>query len=935
MREIIQFNRIYCLIALFICILPTYAARQNFPKTASVDTYTLTGRTSSKNNGAPLSFSAIELLSNNRIIYRQVSNIDGVFTFVGLSKGTYTIIVRYIGYHNKQATINLQKDSQINIILQEATTNLQGVVITASESKGLTSASTIGREALEHIQPSSFSDVLALLPGNTTHTPNLTAGNVATLREVGISSSDYAVTGQGTQFIVDGAIQQQDANLQYVAQGFTNQDQSRNMINYGMDMRNLSTDDIEKVEVIRGIPSVRYGDMTSGVINITRRLRATPLEARFKADEYTKLIHVNKGLAWNEDKQVVHFDLGFLDSKADPRNPYETYQRLLFSTRYKHLWNWENSKLRWTISGDYRSTLDSEKEDPDIARQAEDSYKSSYSYYGLNSRLEWRSKKEYGLKEISLQTAINYSQDKITRTKFVQLDRDQAAPTSMEEGEHDAEVLPTKYTGHLVVDGNPLNSNIELRALFQHKLGVTTHRWTVGSSWRYSKNYGDGQVYDPTRPINYGTSLRPRAYHDIPGKSLLAGYLEDRMEWSIGRSHFILQAGIRGNTLLGLDKKYKMQGKWYLDPRINAQWELPKLYIGEHPLQLDLTAGWGKMTMLPSIHQLYPNKQYWDFDELNYYHENRDYRRIYTKTFIVDTTPYDIEPSTNTKYELRFGANYQGNNLSVTYFKERMVDGFRYSSSPTTFTYRKFDTSGIEGSTLTGPPTIEDLPSTEKTVLSKRSILSNGTRVLKEGIEFQGSTKRFSKLNTRITVSGAWFKTTYTNSGAQWDNSYDQVVLNKIIRDMYIGHYDWTSGYIKQQFNTNFTFDTYLKKLGFILSTTVECMWWSKRKDLIKSGTPFEYMDINGVIHPYTDESAQDMYLTHLIQPQPIVSGGDGKEPFYALVNLKASKTFGKWIKLSLFVDRILDYTPDYKVAGLTVRRSANPYFGMEIKCSF
>lgn len=935
MQQISQIKHIYCLVAFFICFQPTYAARQYSSKLPSHNTYTLTGHVASKENRAPLAFSAIELLSASHVVGRQVSDIDGKFTFTDLSKGKYTIVIRYIGYQTKALDLTLQKSSKIQIRLQEATTNLQGVVVTASESKGLTSASTIDREALEHIQPSSFADVLSLLPGNTAHTPNLTAGNIATLREVGISSGNYAVTAQGTQFVVDGAVQQQDANLQYVAQGFTRQDESRDMVGYGMDMRTLSTDDIEKVEVIRGIPSVRYGDLTSGVINITRRLHTTPLEARFKADEYTKLIHINKGMAWDEEKQVVHFDVGYLDSKADPRNSYETYQRVMFSTRYKHLWNWENSKLRWTISGDYRSTIDSEKEDPDIARQAEDSYKSSYSYYGVNSRLEWSSKKEYGLKELYLQTAVNYSQDKITRTKFVQLDRDRAAPTSLEEGEHDAEILPIKYTGHLVVDGQPFNSNMELQAVYLHKFGGTKHRWTVGGSWRYSKNYGDGQVYDPTRPINYSTALRPRAYYDIPGKSLLAGYLEDRMKWSIGRSDFTLQAGVRGNTLLGLDNAYKMQGKWYLDPRINAQWKFPKMYIGEHPLELDLTAGWGTMTMLPSIHQLYPDKQYWDFEELGYFHENRDYRRIYTKTFIVDVTPYNVEPSTNKKYEVRLGASYQGNNLSVTYFKERMTDGFRYSSNPTTFTYRKFDTSGIESSTLTAPPAIEDLPSTEKTILNKRTILSNGTRVLKEGLEFQGSTRRFSTLNTRITATGAWFKTTYTNSGAQWDNSYDQVVLNQIVRDMYIGHYDWTSGYIKQQFNTSFTFDTYLKKLGFILSTTVECMWWSKREDLIKSGTPYEYMDTNGEIHPYTDESKKDIYLSNLVLPQPTVSGGNGKEPVYALVNLKASKTFGKWIKLSLFVDRILDYTPDYKVAGLTIRRSANPYFGMEIKCSF
>ena len=36
-------------------------------------------------------------------------------------------------------------------------------------------------------------------------------------------------------------------------------------VNSGVDMRSVSTDDIESVEVVRGIPSVEYGDLTSGM----------------------------------------------------------------------------------------------------------------------------------------------------------------------------------------------------------------------------------------------------------------------------------------------------------------------------------------------------------------------------------------------------------------------------------------------------------------------------------------------------------------------------------------------------------------------------------------------------------------------------------------------------------------------------------------------
>lgn len=34
------------------------------------------------------------------------------------------------------------------------------------------------------------------------------------------------------------------------------------MLNSGVDMRMISTDDIESVEIIRGIPSVEYSNLT-------------------------------------------------------------------------------------------------------------------------------------------------------------------------------------------------------------------------------------------------------------------------------------------------------------------------------------------------------------------------------------------------------------------------------------------------------------------------------------------------------------------------------------------------------------------------------------------------------------------------------------------------------------------------------------------------
>lgn len=62
-------------------------------------------------------------------------------------------------------------------------------------------------------------------------------------------------------------------------------------------MRAISTDNIESVEIVRGIPSAEYGNLTSGMVKIKRITRSTPFTARFKADEYSKLFSAGKGFA--------------------------------------------------------------------------------------------------------------------------------------------------------------------------------------------------------------------------------------------------------------------------------------------------------------------------------------------------------------------------------------------------------------------------------------------------------------------------------------------------------------------------------------------------------------------------------------------------------------------------------------------------------------
>lgn len=916
------------ILSLLLFILPTlHGAAQSLAA--------LSGEVVAKGqNKAPLPYALIRLENGKGRNNGTVADENGHFRISSLQPGPYKVTVSYMGYETLVQTLTLKGDVTTTFYLTPSLKLLQEVVVTASESKGITSASKIDRTAMEHLQPTSFTDLLALLPGGKTQNPRMGSANIIRLREVGISSSDYNTSSLGTQFVVDGTPINTDANMQYVSSDLSDFS-AHNAVNAGVDMRDISTDNIQSVEIVRGIPSVKYGDLTSGVVIINRKQQATPLEARFKADQYGKLFSAGKGFGWSKHEAVLSADLGFLDSKSDPRNRLKNFERINASIRLDKTWRMPGkSLLKWYSALDYNGNIDNEKTDPDIQTQPEDNFSSSHHAGGWSNKLRLQAPtgSEKVFRSLELNLSAKMSWDKIKRSRFIGLDRTYVAPTYYEPGEHDAEILPSKYVAHAVVDGRPASLYANLQADFRFHTGGMQHHVLGGANWTYAKNLGNGQVYDLARPLDpMYNSTRPRRYIDIPASEQLAFYAEDQMKLPIGLHRLDIQAGVRSLTALNLKERYAMRGKFYLDPRLNLQWRFPGIKVGSQDLNIDLSGGLGWLTKMPTLDLLYPETVYLDIIQLNYWNANPNYRRVNLRTYVIDPTNYRLAPARNRKWELRLGLEYHRNNLSVTYFREKMRSGFRSTATYAPYQYKKYDASGVDGSTLTAPPSLQDLPYTTETVLRGYGQTENGSETLKEGWEFQFASERFPVINTRLTINGAWFRTVYSNSVPTFQPK--SLALGDVaLSDKYIGLYENEDSYLRETFNTNFIIDTWLSKPGLKLSATVECTWYESRQSQPISGVPIAYMDISGEVKPYTEADRTDAFKQYLITTYNEAAFNKYRTPFYMYVNFKATKDFGKNVSIALFADRLLDFVPDYHQNGLLVRRTPDSaYFGMEL----
>lgn len=887
--------------------------------------YTLTGTIQDAQTKEPLSFATIQLQTAEQVWFGALSDQNGRYSFSKLPAGKYTAVVSYLGYDRQTKTFSISKNTNVSFLLTSSAMALNEVVITASESKGLTSASKIDRTAMQHLQPTSFTDLLELLPGGKSIDPDMGSANLIKIREAGTSTNDMMSLGVG--FVIDGMTVNTDANLQYL-QG-TSQS-AKESVSKGLDMRMLSTDNIESVEIIRGIPSAEYGNLTNGLVNIKRKSSASPLTARFKADQVSKLFSAGKGWAIS-GSNVLNLDLSYLDSKVDPRDSRENYKRITASARWNSNYKAGAGHIDWGINADYTGSFDNVKQDKDVTIK-EDSYKSSYDKMTLGGEWTLKRPEHSFLRQLRANASVSQEFSKIKERKTISLDRPTGIPNSLAEGEADGLYLPYHYVADMLIDGKPFYANAKVIGDFAFNWWKSSHTIKLGAEWNLSKNFGDGQVYDISRPLQTASTTRPRSYSKIPTRQDLSMYVEEQLKLPLGKHQLFLSAGVRANSLLGLSGDYAMQGKIYFDPRFNLKWQLPA-FGANKDWNIDISAGIGWLSKLPTTAQLYPDAKYVDVVQLNYYHNNPDYRRINLMTYKWDNVNYNLEPARNRKWEVRLNMAHKGYEFSVTYFQERMNNAFRDISYYRTLAYKKYDTSSVNSSELTGPPALEDLSYAEDTLINAYKTTGNGTRVDKKGVEFTFRTQRINLLKTRFTVTGAWLKTTYSNNDTPEYKESSVIVNGEQLK--YIGLYNWEDGSVKESFNTNFTADTYLQRIGMSFSLTAQCTWYTSSQPLWNSGVPVSYIDKGGNVHPFTEADASNPQLLHLITQYADNYFDRTTVPFEMGINLKATKQIGKYMELSLYVNRILNVAPDYKIGTMTFRRNSNPYFGMEANLRF
>lgn len=882
----------------------------------------------------------VEIQNENTKSWQSQTNAYGKI-YATFPKGTYQVKISHINYKNYQKNLVLFQNTQQNIQLHSAANELEEIVITAKEGKGLVTSSVIDRQAMAHLQPSSFTDLLELLPGGKASDPNLTGTNAIRLREFGDRNKQYTTGSLGVQFMMDGNPMNSNADMQVSVQDplrlRTNDEtaqtiQSRNTINTGVDMRTISTNDIDNVEIIRGIPSASYGDLTSGLVLINRKSGETEWQSRLKIDGFSKLYYLAKGFKLHKDWSI-NTSLDYLDAKADPRNTHENYKRFSGSVRSTAYLNVGNNRLKWQSNFDYNLSVDDETVDPDSGYAKIDSYQNKKQNFILSNNFDYKISSGF-FKRLQLNTSIKQGYEDLNETKLVQFSGPRVVSIATEEGVNDGYFPEIRYVSYLKTEGRPLDMSYKLITDGLFFTGNISHNIETGIDFRYSKNNGRGQLYDILKPPSPSMTTRPRAFNDVPAHQNLSFFVGDRIQYNFETHGFMLYAGARVSKMLGIAKEYALSNKIYIEPRANLQWNAPDIKIGKNELKTDVTIGYGTLYKQPTLLMMYPNLRYLDFQQLNFYHNNPDLRYVNFMTYVINPVNYNLVAAKNIKKEIRLDLSYQNHNFFITYFTEDMKSGFRTEERFNTYYYNRYDATGLDLENMTEKPNINELPYEERYSFIANAIQHNGSRTFKKGIEFGYSSPRFKNINTRITLNGAWFKTLYENSTPLHEKPNESIGG---VSFPYVGIYKNDTGFLNTGLRYNCIIDTYLQDLDMNISLSLQGTLFLNEERTEQIPEPYAYYDKDGNMYSFTEADKNDLYKQWLVRNISSTDNMAKRYDFDVIANLKATKRVYSNLRASLFVNRLFSYYAPYTFNGRTIERNFwnEPYFGMELTFNF
>lgn len=886
-----------------------------------------------------------------------ISDENGTFFLPDIRPGDYAVQFSCLGFVDKRLSFVVKKDiPNLTIKLDQNTLALNSVVVTAERDKeGMNTSLKFGANALNHLQMSNVTDISALLPGGKTVNPDLTKDNAVSLRSGGLAAGNAAF---GTALEVDGVRVGNNASFGSMS---------------GTGTRNISTENVQSIEVITGVPSAEYGDLNSGMVRINTRKGLTPWNITFAVNPRTYQASASKGIDLMKNRGVLNVSAEWTRATQKLSSPYTSYTRRGFSASYSNTFK---NVLKFEVGATGNIGGMNTKNDPDA-------YKGTWSkvrdnVLRANTSLTWLLRKSW-ITNLKLDASVNYNDNRSQDHAYGSSASMLPAVHSELAGYYLADRLPVSYFSDKVIDSKELDYAASLKYEWFKKSGKRLSKLKAGVQWKANGNVGEGEYYkDPSVAAN---GYRPRPYSQYPFMHNVAAYIEEDYTFPIGKTSLQISAGLRLETLFVKDTDYKNVSS--LSPRFNAKWKISD--------NLSIRGGWGVSEKLPSFYILYPVQKYRDIQTFGFSHGD-------SSSYVYYTQPYKMLFNENLKWQKNYNAEFGieayflRTSVSLVGFFNKTKNPYTYQNIYTPFTYNIM--SVPSGYTVPDNPEIrvdsqtgqvymrgsnEEFWTPMATKVTDKTFFEsqmpgNGDDIYRTGAELIVDFPEIAPIRTKFRLDANYSYTHYIDNTLNWTyrTGWSHTSLSNRSYQ-YVGIYanggesGTYNGKESHSLNANLTAITHIPEARIVITCRLEMSLLSRFRNLSRyqgkeyaynvnadgvesiGGSiydsnnytairPVKYMDENGDVHDFTDKEASDPAFANLI----IKSGNaytfsqDGYRA-YLSANLSVTKEIGDHVSLSFFANNFTNsrmYVTS-KATGVSAIFTPAFYYGLTCRLKF
>lgn len=866
--------------------------------------------------GEPLSGATMQLVQSG---LWGISGKDGEVEIRNVPRLPVAYKVSMLGYKDVEGEICLDGKDNVRILMEEESLSMREVVVVAQAGQGGESTtSIIGRQALDHLQATSLKDILQLLPGGVSmKNPSLTSPGQFKVRT--LASDDNATFGAA--IIINGMPVSTNANMN-TGLGLS----SISSGNSGADLRSIATDDIESVEIIRGVASAEYGDVSSGVMIVNKRIGVSDLNMKARIMPGIMQLHAGKGFDI-KSAGSLNISADYARGTSDPRFLTDKYNRGILSLAHRKTL----LDKTWTLTTniDLSYTGEWKGADPDEP-EAMKKFFSSRDAFSLRLSHNGMLKLDKALaRTLKYDVALSLSSDRIFNDRLVSVGSG-AILDATKDGMYEGTPYPSSYETLSGTKSNPVMYWAKFSDLFYLNVGNMSNRFNVGTEWKIEGNRGIGQ-YDKTLKFKAFAQDRIRRFCDIPYMNQISAYVEDNVVLTFSERRYpniTGQVGVRWTVI----QPWRNERMMALSPRLN---------IAVNPVRyLSLRLGYGISEKVPSLQDLYPSPDYYDFYNMSVSDGQKSYYLYSTRVF--DNKPVSIKTMRGTKYELGFDVRLDnGMSFSVVGYHEKVSRGFGPDNSE--WKTLVFDVWNAADVTFTGQKPIYDQqnPSRRDTVLYNLIRPGNPKSRRNRGIEFDFNFGKIKATNTSFYLSGAWSETRSSSSNLGYKLPVGEA---RNYGPVYVVYPESSYSFSEsRRFSATLRVVQHIPVIRFIVSASAQCILYEYDHEVSSGTRPLGYIYGSEYIK-FTEDQLDDIEFNfhgYMLKDQIFdtrISNVPVTWPAIWCLDMRVTKEIGDKAGFSFYANNVLFSQPwqSNSVSVSKVERNGGLFsYGLEIFLNF